>query len=190
MNTKYCYYYFTGALSSKFCDEVIKYASQKQEIPAITGTFGTKRDVKKDPLTKKEEKKLHKKRKSDVVWLDDRWIYKEIQPYIHEANFQAGWNFQWDWSEQIQFTKYKVKGYYGWHFENNGSVGSITRHLVFSTYLNDVKDKGETEFYYQKTKIKPKKGKTIIFPATWTHTHRGIPSTKNIKYIVTGWYNY
>ena len=31
MNTKYCYYYFTGALSSKFCDEVIKYASQKQE---------------------------------------------------------------------------------------------------------------------------------------------------------------
>lgn len=52
------------------------------------------------------------------MWLDDRWIYKEIQPYIHEANFQAGWNFQWDWSEQIQFTKYKVKGYYGWHSDS------------------------------------------------------------------------
>ena len=116
MNTEYCFYYFTGAFSSKFCDEVIKYASQKQELPAVTGAFGRKRDVKANPLTKDEEKKLHKKRMSDVVWLDERWIYREIQPYINRANSSAGWNFEWDWSEQIQFTKYKVNGYYDWHF--------------------------------------------------------------------------
>ena len=44
------------------------------------------------------------------------------------------------------------------------------------TYLNDVNDYGETEFYYQKLKIKPEKGKTVIWCADWTHTHRGISS--------------
>ena len=58
MNTEYCFYYFTGALSSKFCDEVIKYALQKKEVTAVTGAFGRKRDVQEKPLTTDEEKKL------------------------------------------------------------------------------------------------------------------------------------
>ena len=91
----------------------------------------------------------------------------------------------------FKIQKYKPgEGYYAWHFENNGAASSITRHLVFSTFLNDIKDKGETAFYYQKTKIKARKGKTIIFPAAWTHTHKGITSHTETKYIVTGWYNY
>ena len=48
---------------------------------------------------------------------------------------------------------------------------------------------GETEFFYQKEKIKPVEGKTILFPAFWTHTHKG-NLTKEIKYIITGWYTY
>ena len=28
--------------------------------------------------------------------MNDRWIYKEIQPYVHQANANADWNFQWD----------------------------------------------------------------------------------------------
>ena len=47
----------------------------------------------------------------------------------------------------------------------------------------------ETEFFYQKQKIKPETGKTIFFPSFWTHTHRGIV-TQETKYIVTGWYTY
>ena len=58
------------------------------------------------------------------------------------------------------------------------------------TYLNTVKKKGETEFYYQKLKIKPETGLTIIWPSDWTHTHRGITSNTEEKYIVTGWYSY
>jgi hypothetical protein len=41
--------------------------------------------------------------------MNDAWIYKEIQPYIHQANRNAGWNFEWDRSESCQFTKYKLK---------------------------------------------------------------------------------
>jgi hypothetical protein len=58
------------------------------------------------------------------------------------------------------------------------------------TYLNDINDGGETEFLYQNIKIKPKKGLTLIFPADWTFTHRGIASSTEEKFIVTGWYNY
>lgn len=82
-------------------------------------------------------------------------------------------------------------GYKHWHTERGNNVPPmVARHLVFMTYLNDVEDCGETEFYYQQLKIKPEKGLTLIWGADWTFTHRGIPSPSQEKYIVTGWYNY
>jgi hypothetical protein len=58
------------------------------------------------------------------------------------------------------------------------------------TYLNDVTDAGETEFFYQKIKMKPEKGLTLIWPADWTFTHRGIASPTQEKTIITGWFNF
>ena len=58
------------------------------------------------------------------------------------------------------------------------------------TYLNDIKNDGGTEFFYQKTKFNAKKGLTLIWPAEWTHTHRGIISEEYEKYIITGWISY
>ena len=57
-------------------------------------------------------------------------------------------------------------------------------------YLNDVTDNGETEFLHQNLKIIPEKGKLVIWPSDWTHTHRGITSTTQEKYIITGWFNF
>jgi hypothetical protein len=89
-----------------------------------------------------------------------------------------------------------TEGFYRWHHEKafieqaNGELGQqITRHLVFMTYLNDVKDGGGTEFLYQGVKTTAVKGKTLIFPAEWTHTHRGVISNTEDKYIITGWLN-
>lgn len=83
------------------------------------------------------------------------------------------------------------EGYYGLHCERcQGHGESSLRHLVFMTYLNDVTDGGETFFYYQNVKIKPKSGLTLIWPAEWTHTHNGITSMTQTKYIVTGWISY
>lgn len=81
------------------------------------------------------------------------------------------------------------EGFYKWHCER-GSESSIRRHLTFMTYLNDVTDGGETEFYHQKLKIKPKKGLTVIWGTDWTFTHRGVPSPTHTKYIITGWYSF
>lgn len=64
------------------------------------------------------------------------------------------------------------------------------RHLVFMTYLNDIDDGGGTEFKLQEMKVKAEKGKTVIWPSDWTHTHRGIVSPSKEKYIVTGWWSF
>jgi len=79
-------------------------------------------------------------------------------------------------------------GFKKWHYEASG-ISTCKRNLVFMTYLNNVGNCG-TEFKYQKIKIKCKKGLTLIWPAFYTHTHRGIISKKNEKYIITGWFSY
>lgn len=95
-------------------------------------------------------------------------------------------------AEVINIQYYPVSGgYYEWHCERSNNCPIVQdRHLVFMTYLNDVYSGGETEFYHQKKKIKARRGKTLIWPSDWTHTHRGLPSHKEEKYIITGWFSY
>lgn len=98
---------------------------------------------------------------------------------------------RWGISETLTIQKYAPHGgYHQWHAERVGPLfPNVTRYLVFMTYLNDVTDQGETEFFYQKVKFAPKKGLTLIWPAEWTHTHRGISSPSQEKIIITGWLN-
>ena len=77
-----------------------------------------------------------------------------------------------------------------YHCENNGQEPFKNRHLAFMTYLNTVTDGGETEFLHQKLKVKPEKGLTLVWPAHWTHIHRGIPAPNQEKYVTTGWFDY
>jgi len=92
--------------------------------------------------------------------------------------------------EEINLQKYPLGGgYLDFHFERNCNENS-KRHLVFMTYLNDITDEGGTEFKYQDLVVTPKKGLTLIWPVDWTHTHRGIPSQSQVKYIATGWYKF
>lgn len=112
---------------------------------------------------------------------------KYKKKYVHCDAYSA-----WNVKENFNIQHYKPKeGFYKWHAERTSDIHPMSaRHLVFMTYLNDVTDGGETEFYYQKLKVQPKKGLTLIWPADWTHTHRGITSKTQEKYIITGWYNY
>jgi len=91
-------------------------------------------------------------------------------------------------------TSYTVKiqktqpgqGYHIWHAE---AANRETAHrlLTWTVYLNDEFEAGETEFLYQQYRYKPSKGDCIIFPAAYTHTHRGNPPIGGDKYIITGW---
>lgn len=79
-------------------------------------------------------------------------------------------------------------GYHLWHYEN-AITTHANRELVWMIYLNDIPDgEGETEFLYQRRRIKPTAGTVVIWPAGFTHTHKGNTVLTTDKYILTGWY--
>jgi len=94
-------------------------------------------------------------------------------------------------SDEIKLQKTPPHGgYHVWHCEQSGRKVS-DRVLVWTLYLNDIPEgEGETEFIMQGLRIPPKAGTMSIFPAAWTHTHRGNPVYSKDKYIATGWFNF
>ena len=80
-------------------------------------------------------------------------------------------------------------GYHVWHYENGDLPKHFARELVWMIYLNDMPEgEGETEFLYQKKRIRPTQGTVVIWPAGMTHPHRGLTVYSQPKYILTGWY--
>jgi len=205
MNLHHHYFYFKNALTPKFCDELIKYGVAQQEQLALTG--GQTRKIEEgETLSEEDLKDLKKKRDSNIVWINDRWVYKEIQPYIHEANRLAGWNFEWDWSESCQFTKYKLNQFYDWHCDSweipYNEPNDLTRHgkirkLSVTCSLSDPKDYkgGELEFDFRNQEPdKPtvrkcaeisERGSIVVFPShVW---HRVKPVTEGTRYSLVIW---
>lgn len=83
-------------------------------------------------------------------------------------------------------------GYHVWHSEQ-GNGDHANRVIVYMLYLNtlDPHEAGETEFLYQKERRNPKENQMIIWPAAFTHVHRGnAVFGDRSKYIVTGWFYY
>jgi hypothetical protein len=83
-------------------------------------------------------------------------------------------------------------GYHIWHHEQDSALNG-NRVLVYTLYLNTLGDDcaGETEFLYQRLRIPPKENCMVIWPASFTHTHRGnVVHGDKSKYIVTGWFLY
>ena len=80
-------------------------------------------------------------------------------------------------------------GYHLWHAEQGNDLMS-NRCLVYMLYLNDITAAGETEFLYQQLRIPPKENCMVIWPASFTHTHRGnVVHGNTAKYVITGWFN-
>ena len=203
MNLTNYYWYFQSAIPERICDDIVKYGHQLQHQMAVTGGYG---DGKK--LNQKQIKDLKTKRDSNIVWMSDRWIYKEIQPYVHRANESAGWNFNWDFSESCQFTKYQKGQYYDWHCDswdrpyirehaNDPSHGKI-RKLSVTVTLSDPKDYkgGELEFDFRQNDPDKKrqirkckeilpKGSLVVFPSfVW---HRVCPVTRGERNSLVIW---
>ncbi|MEO7200698.1 MAG: 2OG-Fe(II) oxygenase [Dokdonella sp.] len=92
----------------------------------------------------------------------------------------------------INLQKYiaDVGGYPYWHSEISPkpeSVDNLHRVLLWSIYLNDGFQEGETEFFHQQRKITPRTGSLLFAPAGATHTHRGNMPKGGDKYIATSW---
>jgi hypothetical protein len=81
-------------------------------------------------------------------------------------------------------------GYPYWHCElypKDASCETLHRTVLWTIYLNDTFEEGETEFLYQQRKIQPKVGSLLIAPTAFTHTHRGNKPMGGDKYIATSW---
>ena len=203
MNLQNYYWYFQSAIPSKICDDILEYGNSLEKQIALTGLYGDA--DRSDPPSEEEIKDIQKKRKSDIVWMSDQWIYNEIHPYIHQANASAGWNFQWDWSESCQFTEYKKGQYYDWHCDSSetpydkpeevNSHGKI-RKLSMTLCLTDPEEYegGDMEFAFHDEdgdkqpkiceEIRPK-GSVIVFPSfVW---HRVKPVTRGIRNSLVCW---
>tara|TARA_B100001094_G_scaffold320384_1_gene366533 strand:- start:2031 stop:2627 length:597 start_codon:yes stop_codon:yes gene_type:complete len=93
----------------------------------------------------------------------------------------------------FHFTSMKIQktlpteGYHIWHIEHNKGFDNEPRAFVFSIYLNDVEEGGETEFLHFSKRVKPKKGRIVIWPAAFPYLHRGNPPLSGEKYILTSW---
>jgi len=93
----------------------------------------------------------------------------------------------------FQLTSLKIQktlpteGYHLWHVEHGQGFVNEPRAFVYSIYLNDIEEGGETEFLHFSKRVKPKAGRIVIWPAGFPYLHRGNPPLSGEKYILTSW---
>jgi|TARA_Y100000289_G_scaffold50193_1_gene51056 hypothetical protein len=115
-------------------------------------------------------------------------------------NFDLAWNHYAQnvgasdaYGVPFHFTGVKIQktlpteGYHIWHIEHGKGFDNEPRAFVFSIYLNDVEEGGETEFLHFSKRVKPKTGRIVIWPAGFPYLHRGNPPLSGEKYILTSW---
>ena len=156
MQVQNTYYYFKSALSPDQCQKIIDMGTKKiNDIKKSGGsaeatTFGnnhkqafkdadksvmpqqdkTLDEIKEEVGNKVDLEKARYVRDSEVSWFDDRWLYDLLHPYLRTANRDAGWRYEWDYSESVQFTKYNKGGFYGWHADGNSChFGKYKRYI-------------------------------------------------------------
>lgn len=182
---------YDNALSTEFCNGAINYFEWCLANNKTWNRTEATANYKKDTSTS-----LNPVNTQDILFSSDN-----LGHLTAEFN-DVFWNTLWpDYAAQFDtlnsfdrmsiFT-YKIQktlpggGYHIWHSEQ-GSAVCNKRVAVYTLYLNDVLEGGETEFLYQNTRVPPKQGRLCIFPAAYTHTHRGNPPLRAPKYLMTGW---
>jgi cobalamin biosynthesis Mg chelatase CobN len=165
------------------CDEIINYFDNSKDQFQGMSSYGVDTSVKDSTDCYLLDETLLKRYADQLTTIS--------KDYVNSFPFSNNYG-PWGIIDYINIQKYNPsQAYHAWHTERaSHQIPNSSRHLVFMTYLNTVVTGGETEFYHQDIKIQPQKGLTVIWPADWTHTHRGCPSLTETKYIVTGWFNF
>ena len=123
--------------------------------------------------------------------------HRVIKKYLNQLfAFYSDYAKQWPFLERtfpvldlgrFNLQKYEAGGHFAHIHSERTDLASIHRLFAFMTYLNDDFEGGYTHFVHQNTRIQPEKGKTLMWPAEWTHAHAGEVVTAGSKYIATGW---
>jgi len=182
--------YIRDIEDTSVCDELIEYFKNSDN-KILGEVYDTETGAGKVDKDKKDSIDLYLEECTDAVMQCMNELKITIEEYVKLYPSSVG-NGPWAITERAKLQYYPPgAGFKIWHCERNSASPIIReRHLVYMMYLNDIDDEGGTEFFYQKRKVKPKKGRIVIWPADWTHTHRGVTSMTQEKYIVTGWYSF
>ena len=185
---------FPNAATEAYCDKVIKWFE-----------YNNKKGVTTDRQRHEGAKKINKD--SELFFFENTPNIDDIHVVSTNSKILTSFNMavskcyekyredyaildlvgQHKMSDSVKIQKYKPsQGYHVWHCDNS-SILSSRRILACMLYLNDIEEGGETEFLYQRKRIKPKQGTIVIFPTFWTHAHRGNPPLKGEKYIINSW---
>lgn len=173
----------------ELCDELIVYFEEHVESQktGITST-GIDLSVKDRVDISIEPNEVHQPGNEPVkAYIDN--LHKCYSDYL------AQWPFLEDMGVDFEISTFNMGRYLkGQHFQRThcerSALSNLHRVLAWMTYLNDVEDGGETYFPHYDVAIKPEKGLTLIWPAEWTHAHKGNVLRENSKYMITGWMHF
>lgn len=143
-------------------------------------------------ILKKQDKQFFMNCNNIDIW------WEELKPII--LNFDLALKHYLEntgakgiFDHDLNYTTLKIQktipteGYHVWHIEHQRGFNNEARALVFSIYLNDVEEGGETEFLHFSKRVKPKTGRIVIWPAGFPYVHRGNSPLSGEKYIITSW---
>ena len=184
---------FIGAWNlenNNLCNEIIDFFEKNQNLQKKGGTSDASNNKKVKSTTDITIRPIDLKDKNFNVF--NNYMKELHNCYV---DYQKQWPFLKSMVNDIQIPPFNIQKYNpGDHFSTvhseRTSLNTLHRLFAFMTYLNDVEDGGETHFTHYKFKIKPEIGKTLIWPAEWTHAHSGEILKSGTKYIVTGWMNF
>lgn len=163
---------YENVIHPDFCDWLINYIDNSQHVGLRNEFHVQDRQVCLDTFSPNEAQAFMSNVNACLI------SYIKKYPYLSNFNYVSSLTL-------LQKTNPK-EGYHLFHSENI-DWNLANRTIAWMVYLNDVEKGGETEFLYQDIKVKPEKGKVVIWPGSYTHLHRGNPPGSP-KYIATGWY--
>jgi len=181
---------YENAFSKEYCERTIKYFDNMQKNGFTQNRMQAENtsNVLKDDLSFYSHNEQHiNSQFSGNLHTEFNEIFWKIYREQYAPNFAV-----LESSGKHNNYAFKIQktgiggGYHVWHYESD-TRENCHRLLTWMVYLNDVEEGGETEFLYQHKRVKPEQGTLVIWPASFTHTHRGNPPLSNEKYIVTGW---
>ncbi len=110
-------------------------------------------------------------------------------------DYLAQWPFLATFAKNLEIGSFNLQRYQsGQHFQKlhteRSGLDTLHRILAWMTYLNDVDEGGSTIFSHYDLEVQPRKGLTLIWPAEWTHAHKGNVLNAGSKYIITGWMDF
>ena len=190
-NKKDFIYRKKGFVSQERCDFLINYFESNPDLHhegKTAGNIGTNHSNKRDT-------EIFLLFPDDFSWIITDYLKPSVDEYCKEYPFISKGIASWICDRHYKIQRYYPgEAYHALHCENTGpdpsGEGMDKRMLAWMIYLNDVTDGGYTSFPTQNKKFQPRRGDFLIWPAYWTHPHRGIVSMTQTKYIITGWFDF